>query len=589
MKEFWIKFKSNITLEGVVVKLILAWLLTSLIFAIKIDTPFMSAQFTGAINLGMYISFLLLFFVFFCAVSTVKNLLWVETYGPLILVTIYGTMSMYKNPQVSYLVGILLAIAIALAYAVNKTRVFAEIKSKKTVIIMYVAAALFYMAITGTTTVLRYINYYSPAFDFGIWAQMFQNMKTGFAPVTTVEREYLLSHFAVHFSPIYYVYLPFYMIFPYPVTLQVLQTITLASGIIPVLLICKNRGLSKTAQVGFGFIFALFPALATGCYYDLHENCFLVPLLLWLFYFIEKDSIKGMIIFSVLTVLVKEDAAVYLACIGIYTMFGKNKYVKGAVMTAFAIIYFLGVTFYLKKFGLGIMSNRYSNFMTEDGQGLIWVVRNFITNPAFALKECFKSDRFEFILYMLLPVGFMPVITKKVANLVLLIPMLIVNLAPDYQYQHSIFFQYVFGTLAILIYMSIINYADMSEKIRKFFCGLALCAAIVVMPLASLSKTWYWDNYSINKKNIQILDEVMRSIPEDKSVSASTFFVAHLYRHKELYEYPHLYKEQVDTDYVLVDVRSKDMTKEEQNALISKGYELISYKYKLYMLFQKRW
>ena len=66
MKEFWIKFKSNITLEGVVVKLILAWLLTSLIFAIKMDTPFMSAQFTGAINLGMYISFLLLFFVFFC-------------------------------------------------------------------------------------------------------------------------------------------------------------------------------------------------------------------------------------------------------------------------------------------------------------------------------------------------------------------------------------------------------------------------------------------------------------------------------------------------------------------------------------------
>ena len=81
----------------------------------------------------------------------------------------------------------------------------------------------------------------------------------------------------------------------------------------------------------------------------------------------------------------------------------------------------------------------------------------------------------------------------------------------------------------------------------------------------------------------------MNSIQEDKSVRAYTFFVAHLYRHKELYEYPHLYKEQVDTDYVLVDVRSKDMTKEEQNVLINKGYELISYKYKLYMLYQKRW
>lgn len=41
--------------------------------------------------------------------------------------------------------------------------------------------------------------------------------------MTTCERDRVLSHFAVHVSPIYYLFLPFYALFPSPVTLEVLQ------------------------------------------------------------------------------------------------------------------------------------------------------------------------------------------------------------------------------------------------------------------------------------------------------------------------------------------------------------------------------
>ena len=52
--------------------------------------------------------------------------------------------------------------------------------------------------------VLRYKTFASPNFDFGIWCNMFYNMKeTGLAMVTC-ERDTLLSHFAVHVSPVYY-------------------------------------------------------------------------------------------------------------------------------------------------------------------------------------------------------------------------------------------------------------------------------------------------------------------------------------------------------------------------------------------------
>lgn len=123
-----------------------------------------------------------------------------------------------------------------------------------------------------------------------------------FAPLTTCERQNigLMSHFRVHFSPIYYLFLPVYIVFPYPVTLNILQVLTLASAIIPVYLLCRKRNLSNGATALFGIIFVLIPALICGTFYDLHENCFLVPMILWLFYFIEKDNLKGMIILQYL-------------------------------------------------------------------------------------------------------------------------------------------------------------------------------------------------------------------------------------------------------------------------------------------------
>lgn len=588
MREFWINFKKSVTLEKMIVRIIMAWLLTAVMFCLKSQQSFNSADFAAEINIAMYLCFVLLFLIIFCALGYLKVFSWMEAYGPMILVTVYGMLTISDNSELAYLIGLLAFLGIAVVYAVNKTKDFADIKKKGTVAVIYVIAAVFYMGIAGTTTVLRYVNYASPAFDFGIWAQMFHNMRDSFQPVTTVERERLLSHFAVHFSPIYYIYLPIYFIFPYPATLQVLQVITLASGIIPVYLLCRKFDLSKSATAAFGVIFALFPVLATGCYYDLHENCFLVPLLLWLFYFIEKDDLRGMIVMSALTVLVKEDAPMYVACIGLYVIIGKRKYVKGAVLLMFGVAYFLIAMIFMQRFGLGVMSYRYENYMSGESGGLMDVIRNFISNPAYVLSECFKEKKYQFIIYMLVPLGFLPAATKKVSKFLLLLPIIIINLATDYVYQYSIYFQYAFGTLAILTYLAISNYAELSEKARRFMCSLAVCAAVIVMPVAGLSRSYYVDWYIYNKENIKILDEVMESIPKDASVSASTFFVAHLSDREELYSYPAIHEENVAADYLVLDLRYDGLTVSDRSFILMNGYEKVSGVDGLYALYCKK-
>lgn len=587
MRDFWSKIKQDISLEKVMVRIIMAWILTALLFYFKNSafSAFNEVKYIDGINLYMYVCFAALFFAFFCCLGALNAFAWMDVYGPMVLLTLYGSITVQRHSEVSYVVGIMIVLAIAIVYATSKSRDFLKIKHKQVVIAVYVLAALFYIAVAGTTTVLRYKNYVSPAFDLGIWAQMFHYMKTTFTPVTTVERSQLLSHFAVHFSPVYYIYLPIYIIFPSAATLQMLQAITLASGIIPVYKLCKRLNLSKAATAAFGILFALLPVLATGCYYDLHENCFLVPFILWLMYYVEKDDIKGIVIFAILTMLVKEDAPVYVACVGLYMILGKGKNIKGAAIMIFSIVWFLVEVHLINKYGTGVIEGRtYSNY----GGTMIDVIKNIFMNPGYVISECFATKKYMFILYMLMPIGFLPVITKKVSRFILFIPMILVNLAPDYQYMYSIFFQYAFGVLALLFYMAIVNYADMSDKARRYVCSFAICASILVLPICGLSKTYLIDQYHNTASTRKVLDEMTSSIPKDASVSATTFLVPHLADRDVLYEFPGWYNHDDLTEYVIIDTRYEidNRTREAIDKIKKQGYELYDSRAKIYEIYK---
>ena len=54
-------------------------------------------------------------------------------------------------------------------------------------------------------------------FDIGLFSQMFHRMSTDLSAITTLERDRVLSHFAVHISPIFYLMLPFYKLFPHEI------------------------------------------------------------------------------------------------------------------------------------------------------------------------------------------------------------------------------------------------------------------------------------------------------------------------------------------------------------------------------------
>lgn len=425
--------------------------------------------------------------------------------------------------------------------------------------------SLLFFGFVSAWTVARVYSFSAPTYDFGIFAQMFHYMKTTGLPLTTLERDGLLSHFAVHVSPVYYLMLPFYALAPFPATLQILQAAVLTSAVIPAWKLAKWHGLSGPARALVCILLLLFPAYSGGTSYDIHENCFLTPLLLWLLYGIDKKSIPLTAIAAALTLTVKEDAAVYVAVVALWlTVSGllhreKWNVRAGAAMLLGALGWFFLVTGYLSSDGEGVMTYRYKNFFYNGSSSLLTLVLAVFLNPMKAVYECVEPEKLQFLLLTLLPLLGLPLLTRRYERYILLIPYILVNLMSDYRYQHDIFYQYTFGSTALLLYLTIVNLADIRinwKKLAVLGCAAAVstvcfCSTVLPKGLSYPRQYLQYETYYTGLRN------ALAQIPEDASVSATTFFTPLLCQRDILYDVRYCTREHLlETEYVALNMKS---------------------------------
>lgn len=460
-------------------------------------------------------------------------------------------------------------IAVFVIYALmgwngTKQPIVKDAKNNKVFLCVTAGLAVGFMLFVSAWTVCRVLTFSTTTYDLGIFTQMFYYMKNSGQPMTTLERSELLSHFNVHISPIYYLLLPFYYLYPKAETLQVLQAAVLASAVIPLWKLGKHHGLSSLQNMLLCLVLLIYPAYSGGTSYDIHENAFLTPLLLWLFYGVAMRSTRVTVITGVLTLMVKEDAAVYVAVIGLWVLIEallpekKSKWgvTAGAAMLAVSIIWFTAAVTYLSVVGDGAMTYRYNNLMYDGSGSLISVIKAFILSPIKVIYECIDRDKLAYIGQTMLPLLFIPLLTRRYQRYILLIPYLLVNLVADYPYQHSIMFQYSFGTIACLIYLTAINLADLKiDRVR--------IAVLVLAVLVSASAFWqlvvptariYIDYYTAQSRYFEDVSNTLEMIPENASVASTAYYVPSLANREYIYDVTYCSREQLlSVDYVLLE------------------------------------
>lgn len=510
----------------------------------------------------------------------------ITPYTMLVSAFIFSLLLMYNDTSSMLYTcfAVIFMMALVILYA-TKEGCFSGIRSEFHPAFLWgfgVGFAIVCCFIIAGIGVYRYLSYSTPNFDFGIFCNMFYNMKKSGAPIVTCERDMVLSHFAVHFSPVYYLMLPFYFVFPSPVTLQILQAVVLYSGIVPLILIARKKGISSKVTLVLSAIYAAYPALGAGTFYDLHENCFLVPMLLWVFYFYESKKYIPMAVFCILTLTVKEDAFMYLMFFAVFLLISEKKWKLALPVAAVSLIYFISVSSLMQAYGDGIMTNRYDNLIYGDG-GLLGAVKTLIVNPGYALTQIFVTSdggvgKLKYLLLLLLPLGFMPFATKKISRYLLLCPILI-NILTMYKYQPDISFQYSFGIIAFLFYITILNVSEMQGFSKKYLISVAAVASVLIFVVTAIPRyNTYSSRYNDYSDTYERFDHALTEVlPKDCSVAASSFLIPHIYERDEIYEVRYHRsddgKYKTDIEYVVLDMRYTDESTQAAEFYLANGYE----------------
>jgi len=297
--------------------------------------------------------------------------------------------------------------------------------------------------------------------------------------------------------------------------------------------------------------------------------------LLWMLYFLEKTDYTdkawiGVFTFALLVFSVKENAPIYVAVVALYAVFGRKKVRLGLILFFLSVFYFGLAIWILGTFGRGVMTDSRLGHYAEGGD-MSGVIRTILTNPAFIIREIFTvrpessysifHDRILYMLRMLVPLSLLPIAGKKPASLFLIIPVILMNLMPTWIYQFDIRFHYHFGNCALFFYLFILNISEIKTvKIKKFILIFSMTASIFMFT----SEKWdrrdlavgYLENPE-NRERYRIVTEVVAELDKDKSVTAATFLVAHLYRSKELYDMSNSCRDR-RTDYIVLDLRWHD-------------------------------
>lgn len=557
-------------LAEIVIALMAAYFFTNA-FAIHLnDEKINTINYLKNVNRPMFIMCTAALFDLFMVIRLVINkgavlrLIAVVSAAALSISMIYGT-----ERSVYFTAGVI-AVFTGISYVLLREINFEKLKvNRLPALVIVIIGFVLFTAFFGVQSVCRYKSFGASNFDFGIFAQMYEGILRTGLPVTTLERNELLSHFYIHFSPIFYLLVPVYFIFRSPQTLLVCQAALVGAGVFPIFFLCGSKNKNYLYALLISAVYLCMPCLIAPLYYDFHENAFLPVMLLSTVYFLESRQFKQMYIFAALSLLIKEDAAIYVLSIALYAIFANKQYKHGSILFIAAMTYFGIVMAGIAHFEKGLMSSHYGMYYLPGEKGVVTMFKNMFFTPGLVINTCFNKDTAEFILFSAGTLLFIPFVGKKMSRLWLAVPYLLINLVTSYGYQHDIGYQYVFGSASLLLVMFIINiFENKNENLRAVLASAAVVACICGTYTYKGDLTYYYKNYQSDRDKYDDSDSLLQRIPKDVSITAETFLAPHLYNYKDVYQYKY---DGVYTDYYVLQSYVEDYA-ELVDDLTSRGY-----------------
>ncbi len=146
-----------------------------------------------------------------------------------------------------------------------------------------------------------------------------------------------IPRFAIHFEPILYIVALFYIPWPNPDTLLVLQSIVVATGAFPAFWLARLRLRNEWASVGIAALYLLYPAQQFAQVNDFHAVTFTASLLLFTLYFMYTRKTVWLFVFAILSMACKEEIPLVIIMFGLWSMLFQHRWRSGLALTLLAV------------------------------------------------------------------------------------------------------------------------------------------------------------------------------------------------------------------------------------------------------------
>lgn len=435
---------------------------------------------------------------------------------------------------------------------IKRLRRISAFSEKKFLFFLILAIFLVLLALS----IARHLSLSSSASDLGIFDQAIWNTAQGNLLFSSLKGN--INLLGDHFEPVLIFIAPFYKLWPNVTVLFIVQSFLLASAIIPLYLIAREKLKEKFIIYTFIISYILSRPLRGVGLSDFHPESFIVPLLFWTYYFLIKGKNILLLLATFFLLLCKEDVTFLIAGFGIFAFFlqkraklGISLFILGVAIwlmeTKFIIPYFnpQGIYPYMNRlpFGMTYVQN----------------IQAIISNPSLLGKVIFDKEKIEYCLKLFGTLGFLSLFSPS-HYILFAIPLLknLLPTDPNFCSWYKITSHYTAAVIPFIYISAIYGAGWIIERTRHKQTNLFICTFIVLCSLFFYGKT---DAYKFRRflktiKENRTLEKLsyLKLVPPDASVATNFNLVPHLSQRKYIFEWNPRNKRSEMTEYLVIDL-----------------------------------
>ena len=336
-----------------------------------------------------------------------------------------------------------------------------------------------YAAALAAASALEFRSYGYARFDLGNMVQAVWSTAHGrFLENTSLDGTQL-SRLGGHADPFLALLAPFWLVWPSPLLLLVVQALAVSAGAFPVFWLARKHLASDRVAANFAGAYLLYPATQFNAFTPsagFHAVSIAIPLILFAIWFLDEGRLIPFAVFGLFAAATKEEIGLAVGLLGIWYAVRKGKRLQGSVVlgcgAAITALDFLVIIPHFSPPGFHPFADRYAAV----GGSVGGILHTALSDPSALVRAAATGHNTVYLLLLLVPFLGLWLFEPLIA--VCALPDLAINLLSSKPEQTTLELQYTAGILPFLVVAAILG----AQRLRRdpSLIVLAACACLAL-------------------------------------------------------------------------------------------------------------